>query len=178
MGFNLAFKGLNVLIGTGVLDVRDISQGSRYEYAHIFIISIDTAKTSPTPTFLGTVDFMWLTTGTAHIPRNLYFHTGRWAGSKSWMIPNTISLRTWSEVVLSSFYLWSSRKSVPFHWSHHYHSIHLRFTCEREQVLLTVCSSPTIRRMECMMCHLHKGYLSQLLLLSAVLNWNSFGPSS
>jgi hypothetical protein len=58
MGFNLAFKGLNVLIGTGVLDVRDISQGSRYEYAHIFIISIDTAKTSPTPTFLGTVDFM------------------------------------------------------------------------------------------------------------------------
>jgi hypothetical protein len=58
MGFNSVFKGLNVLIGTGDLDVRDISQGSRYECAHIFIISIDNAKTSQTPTFIGTVDFM------------------------------------------------------------------------------------------------------------------------
>ena len=49
---NNLFICLNVLIGTGVFDVHDISCG------HIFIISIDTAKTSPTPTFLGTVDFM------------------------------------------------------------------------------------------------------------------------
>jgi hypothetical protein len=122
---------------------------------------------------------MWLTTGTGHVPKNLYFHTGQWAESKSWMIPNTISLCTWSVVVLlSSFYLWSSRKSVPFHWSHHYNSVHLRITCEREEVLLTVCSSPTIRHMQCMMCHLNKGCLTHLLCLSAVLNWNSFGPSS